>query len=136
MTAKALLHAAYEARIEINMLKRRRDQYMDVATGTSGFSETAIHSTDVKSKVESSAIRLVEICDRLDKQVAEYAQIIAQAEQLISSLERQKYRQILSLRYIEGKSWKAICEIMGYRDEKSAYRIHGWALEAAEKKSH
>lgn len=133
MTAKALLHEAYEARMEINTLMRRRDQYMAMATGTSGMSETAIRSSEVKSKVESSAIRLVEICDRLDRKVAEYAQIIAQAEQLISRIERSKYRQVLSLRYLEGKSWKAICEIMGYRDEKSAYRIHGWALAEAEK---
>ena len=134
MTAKALLHEAYEARMEISALMRRRDQYMAVATGTSGLSETAIRSSEVKSKVETSAIRLVEICDRLDREVAKYTQIIAQAEQLISRIDRSKYRQVLSLRYLEGKSWKAICEIMGYRDEKSAYRIHGWALDEAEKK--
>lgn len=135
MTAKTLLQEAYDARIEINSLMRRREQYMEIATGTSGFSETAIRSSEVKSKVESSAIKLVEICDKLDKEVAKYADIIAQAEQLISRLERRKYRQVLTLRYIEGKSWKAICEIMGYQDAKSAYRIHGWALEEAEKKS-
>ena len=135
MTAKALLQEAYEARIEINTLMRRRDQYMDIATGTSGLSETAIRSSEVKSKVENSAIRLVEICDRLDRKVEEYAQIIAQAEQLISRMEHRKYRQVLSLRYLEGKTWKSICEIMGYHDAKSAYRIHGWALQEAEKKS-
>ena len=133
MTAKEILQEAYDAGIEIDTLMRRRNQYMAIATGTAGMSETAIRSTEVKSKVEASAIKLVEICDKLDKKVAEYTQIISNAEQLISRLERRRYRQVLSLRYIERKSWRQICEIMGYSDIKSAYRVHGWALEAAEK---
>lgn len=109
---------------------------MEIATGTSGFSETAIRSSDVKSKVESSAIKLVEICNRLDREVDQYTEIITQAEDLISRIDNRRYRQVLTLRYIEGLSWKQVCSEMGYSDIKSAFRMHGWALAMAETKLH
>ena len=76
----------------------------------------------------------VELCEKIDRKAEQYAKAITDAETLISSLERPKYREVLTLRYIEGYQWRKICEIMGYRDEKSAYRLHGWALAEAETK--
>lgn len=136
MSAKSILTEAQEAKKELVLLKRRKDQYMDMATSISGTSENFIRSTDVHSRVENAALRLVEVCDRLEREAERYAEAISKAEALISSLDNSKYRQVLTLRYIEGCNWKKICEEMGYRDEKSAFRVHGWALQAADSKLH
>ena len=74
----------------------------------------------------------MELSDRLGNTAAEYAKLVSDAEGLISRLERQRHRQVLTLRYIEGRPWKAISDIMGYQDEKSVFRVHGWALKAAQ----
>lgn len=129
-----ILMSALDAKREIQTLNRRREQYMAIATGMSGFSETYVRSTNVHSNVENAAVKLVELCEKIDRKAEQYAKAITDAETLISSLERPKYREVLTLRYIEGYQWRKICEIMGYRDEKSAYRIHGWALAEAETK--
>ena len=134
MRAKNILINALVAKREIQSINRRRAQYMEMATGLSGFTDGHVKSSNVHSQVESAAIRLTELCEKLDNKAEQYAKDIADAEALIASLERPKYRQVLTLRYIEGQPWRVICAEMGYRDEKSAYRIHGWALAEADAK--
>ena len=133
MESREFFRQVYNAQMEIQLLRRRRDKYMDMATGMSGMSETNIRSSGTRSRVEAAAMQLVELSDRLDNAAEEYAARVREAETLISMLDRPKHRQVLTLRYIECRSWPEITEIMGYTDKKSAFRIHGWALVAAQK---
>lgn len=133
MESREFFRQVYNAQTEIQLLRRRRDKYMDMATGMSGMSETNIRSSGTRSRVEAAAMQLVELSDRLDNAAEEYAARVREAETLISMLDRPKHRQVLTLRYIECRSWPEITEIMGYTDKKSAFRIHGWALVAAQK---
>lgn len=132
MTSKEFFRRVWEAQKEISIINMRREKYLSIAVGMGGMSETGIHATGNKSKVELAALSLVELSDRLGNTAAEYAKLVSDAEGLISRLERQRHRQVLTLRYIEGRPWKAISDIMGYQDEKSVFRVHGWALKAAQ----
>ena len=64
--------------------------------------------------------------DELSKKEAEQFAI----EQAIESLSDTPERVVMRARYIEGKSWPAICREMQSRgySERSAYRLHGEAL--------
>lgn len=85
------------------------------------------------SKVEMAAVGMVDVMAQLQKQIDEYARIIQDAENLIARIPQEKYRQLLTLRYLAGMSWPSISDEMGYRDRNSVYRAHGYALIEAKK---
>lgn len=86
-----------------------------------------------QSRVELAAVGMVDIMAQLQRQIDDYAKIIHEAEDLISRIPQEKYRQLLTLRYLAGMSWPSISDEMGYRDRNSVYRAHGYALIAAKK---
>lgn len=133
MESRELFKRVYQAQQEIKLLESRRRKYIEMASAAAGMSETNIRSHSNKSKTEQIAMKLVELADRMGNAVAEYERLVQDAEGLISRLERPRHRQVLTLRYIECMSWSQINKIMGYEDEKSVFRVHGWALKAAQK---
>lgn len=86
-----------------------------------------------QSRVELAAVGMVDVLSQLQQQIDEYAKIISEAENLISRIPQEKYRQLLTLRYLAGMSWPSISDEMGYKDRNSVYRAHGYALIAARK---
>ena len=68
----------------------------------------------------------------LDEQIKYYTGVVARAEQVIRQIPQEKYRQILTLRYICGWSLKSISDELDYSDPNSIYRAHGYALSEAQ----
>ena len=68
----------------------------------------------------------------LEAQANEYLQTIRKAEAVIAKIPQERYREILNYRYLCGWSWRSISDELRYSDEKSVYRAHGYALEAAQ----
>ena len=62
-----------------------------------------------------------------------YCAMQEKARALIDALPNQRHRQVLTLRYLCGMSWPEITEEMGYSEEKSAFRVHGRALQVIKK---
>lgn len=133
MTAKEIFQDAMKAQKEIKLLNGRRAHYIEMATSLSGMSEVYIRSTEKRSRTEAAAIGLVEVADKLGEQGERYLAQVRNAEEIIARLEKPRHRQLLTLRYIEGLSWRSVSDEMGYKDPQSVYRVHGWALLAAEK---
>ena len=133
MDSKAFFRSVGEAREKLRLLQEERERYEQLATTLSGsMGETMIRSTDNHSRVESSAIRLAEITERIEAEADKYTQLLEQARSIIGEISTLRHRQVLTLRYLCGYSWTAIQERMGYSDKKSAFRVHGWALVAAQ----
>lgn len=66
----------------------------------------------------------------LEKLVKKEAQLLA-IERAIESLADPAERLVMRYRYIDGRSWRRVCDQMqakGY-SERQVYRLHGWALE-------
>lgn len=133
MTSKELFNRVFAAQQEIKLLERRRRKYIEMACSAAGMSETSVRSSGNKSRTEQAAMKLVELADRMGNTAAEYYKLVEDAEGLIARLDRPRHRQVLTLRYIECKGWREITRIMRYEDEKSVFRVHGWALRAAQK---
>ena len=85
------------------------------------------------SRVETAAIGTVDALADLEKQKRECMAIIARAEKIIGRMPHEKYRQILTYRYLCGWSFRSISDELGYNDPNSVYRSHGWALVEAQK---
>jgi len=85
------------------------------------------------SRVELSAIGNVDALADLEEQKKAYMAIIAQAERVIEQISQEKYRQILTYRYLCGWSFSSISDELGYSVSTSVYHAHGWALMAAQK---
>ena len=75
----------------------------------------------------------VSLADGLGEEAERYAELIRLAEQVLGRMQGTKYREMLTRRYILHESWAEISREMGYTDEKSVFRAHGWALVRAQK---
>ena len=130
MTAKEYFKNVLEAERELKRLAAAREHQMELATSITpqGEGEVVSHSRGA-GIVESSAVMLAMIGEELDQKTSKYAKLIRQAMGYIDQLKSIRERELLTLRYICAKPWKEVQTCMGYEEEKSLYRLHGWALE-------
>lgn len=135
MTAKMYLLSVQRAERELKILSSRRRHYMDLieAIGSNMAKAVVVKTSGGSSKTETAAIGLIEFTDKLAEKEKEYVALIQKAEKLIDSIKQDKFREVLKRRYLAGESWKTIRDEMGYKDEKSVFRCHGYALRELQK---
>ena len=133
MQVKEFLQSIRGAEREIKVLRAKQEHYLDMATSMGGMSESNIRNTNKRSRVETAAVELVVLADQAGDQAEALIRRLKAAEWLIAQVENPRYRQVLTLRYLAGKSWTVIAREMGYREEHNAHTTHGWALAAAQK---
>ena len=134
MKAKDYFRQIRSIERELKLLRARIRHYNDIGlsiTGGSMDSPVVSHSRG-SSRVETAAIGLYEAKSALERQVEEYVIRIREAEQMVGFLANERYRQILTLRYLAVWTWKSISDELGYRDPKSVYKAHGYALNAVQ----
>lgn len=135
MRAKDYFRNVLRAEKELKLLRAKIRHYEDIGysiTGGSIDSPVVSHSRG-SSRVEAAAMGIFDTTIALEKQAREYVQLIKQAETLITRIPQEKYRQILTLRYLAGWSFRSISDELNYSDPNSIYRAHGWALREAQK---
>lgn len=52
----------------------------------------------------------------------------------VDKVDDTRFKILLTLRYIDGRSWNYISDYMGY-DKRYIFKLHGWALQAFERYS-
>lgn len=122
-----------DAEHKIKSLRARREHYREMACGIAGMSETQIRTVDNRSRTETAALRLITVEEQLGEEAEQYTALIELAEALIRRIPQRRYRQVLELRYLQCLSWRTVSDEMDYADPKSVFRVHGWALAAAQK---
>lgn len=135
MTAKMYFQAVLEAEKELKLIRAKIRHYEDIGfsiTGGSLDAPVVCHSRGA-SRVEAAAMGIFDATRALEKQAADYIKTIQAAEKVISRIKQERYRQILTLRYLAGWSWRSISDELRYNDPKSVYRAHGFALKEAQK---
>lgn len=85
------------------------------------------------SRVEAAAVGNADATAILTAQINAYMAKHQEAQRLIDQIPQEKYRQILTYRYLCGWSFRSISDEVGYSDPNSIYRAHGWALAEAQK---
>lgn len=133
MQAKIFMMRVRQAEHELKLINQKRRHFVELA-GSIGVSASAVPSKPTgASRVEAAAVSIVDLTTELDVKAAEYTKLIRKAETLIEKIPQERYRQVLTLRYLTGWSWRSISDEMDYRDPKSVYRVHGWALRELQK---
>ena len=135
MRAKDFFRSVIRAERELMMLRAQIAHFRDVGTSISGGSMDGCVVTHSRtgSRVESAAMGIYDATKKLEDQAKEYSKVIVKAQKVISLIPQDKYRQILTLRYLSGWSFRSISDELRYNDPKSVYRAHGWALAAAQR---
>ena len=134
MRAKLYFMRIRNAERELKLIRAKIRHYQDLGysiTGGSLDSPVVSHSRGA-SRVETAAMGIYEATEALVEQETCYVSLIHQAEDLVASVANERYRQILTLRYLADWSWRSISDELGYKDPKSVYKAHGWALKAAQ----
>ena len=133
MTSKEFFLQVKKAETELKMLQARLRHYEDLGlSSTSNISASGGHQKG-NSRVEQAAIGIVDATKDLNDKIRHYSAIITRAEHVIGQIQQEKYRQILSYRYLSGWSFRSISDELKYSDPRSIYRAHGWALAEAQK---
>ena len=133
MTAKEFMSQVSKAEREMLLFSARRRHYEDLMSSIGANIGGGVHSQNVSSKTETAAVGLVFMTEQLTAKIEEYTALIKKAEELIGKLSQENFRRILTLRYLCAWSWRSIRDEMGYKDEKSVYRCHGYALRELQK---
>lgn len=102
--------------------------------GSFDYSKTKVDSSP-KNMQEERIIRLSEMIDKYEEEIAKDAKLVLEAETRIKTLSRSQYAQVLRYRYLddEYRCWEWIGMTMGYAAD-AARRIHREALTEFEEK--
>ena len=136
LRAKEYFHTVARAEREISLLQAKLRHYEDMGlsiSGTGGSGPSGGGKNRSYSKVEAVAVSVVDLTADLMSQLQRYKAIVTEAERIIKAIPQEKYRQILTYRYLCGWTFRSISDELRYSDPKSVYRAHGWALMEAQK---
>ena len=86
-----------------------------------------VQSSPTGSGVEDKAIALTALQKDLELKIIDYHEARAKIETQISALTDKRYRDILTLRYVDGMSLAGIADELGYTHVWTR-KLHGYAL--------
>lgn len=133
MKAKEYFQQVAAAERKLRILQAKLRHYEDLGlTITSHAGAVGGHQAGL-SRVELAAIGMVDSERYLTDQISGYLKQIKEAEAIIDRIPQEKYRQILTYRYLCGWSLSSISDELRYQDPNSIYRAHGWALAEAQR---
>ena len=134
MTAKEFMERVRKAESELLAISAKKRHYLDLIQAIGAkMSSTVVQGSNTSSKTETAALGLYEMTKLLEEKEKEYVEIVKKAEEALAKIKQEKFRDILTYRYLCRWSWKSIRDQMGYKDEKSVYRCHGYALKELQK---
>lgn len=132
MTAKEYFTKVSESERAMRVLRQKLAHFEDLGlTITSNTSAVGGRQAGA-SRVEKAAIGMVDTVADLKEQINAYKKLITEAQQIIDRIPQERYRRILTLKYLCDMSFKAVSDELRYTDPRSIYRAHGWALAEAQ----
>ena len=133
MKAKEFFRQVQRAESELKILNEKLRHYEDLGFSMGGASGVIGNKNRGSSRVELAACGAVDALMGLEDKRAAYMAIIARAEAVIDKIPQDKYRKLLTYRYLCQWSFRSISDELHYNDPNSIYRAHGWALAEAQK---
>jgi len=133
MGGKEYFRRVIIAEKELYLIRQQREHIREMALGIHGMSQGTVRSSARRSRVEEACVRLADLEDDLNEREANYVRTVEEAKNVIDRIRQPRFREVLTLRYLCGHSWRTVSDEMDYSDPKSVFRVHGLALTAAEK---
>jgi hypothetical protein len=121
------------------LIKSRQEQLarmesLSVSAGTSVFSESGVRvSRDPSkgSKLDNQVSEIVDLKDSIRLQLAKMVELRKEVSGVISKINNLTLEFILEERYLNCKSWDAICDQTGYSKDY-IWRLHRKALDSCQ----
>ena len=82
-----------------------------------------------RSKIEESVCKITDIENALKKDMNELIELKETAMRIIDRIDEPEYRFLLIQRYLYGKKWDDVAEVMGYSYGHLVHRMHPRAIE-------
>lgn len=109
---------------EIRVLRQRAE-----GMNGSGINDMPRTVSPDRSKMEGTVFKIMALEQEIQETQREYDALLADMEARIKAVDDADYRDLLSKRYLEFKSWNMIAAEM-FICKRQAYYIHKKALEA------
>lgn len=130
MTAKEYLWRVRDAERELKQLELAYTQARADILHLKGIAYDADKVTGGKiGDISDAIISLEGYAQRLSAKWDELINLRETAKKLIDTLKDGRYREVLTLRYLDGKSWEQVAVTMGYT-YRGVTGLHGKALKA------
>lgn len=129
MTAKEYLSRAYniDKRIEANYEEIQRLRAI-AERATSTYSAVRVSGTDRRSKLEFAIERIDELERKILDDTNDLVTVRRDIRDAINHIAAPEQRQLLQLRYLNGKRWEEIATTMNY-SLRRVHSIHSKALQ-------
>lgn len=133
MTVKEWLNKGRKLDIELKQLREERKQALDLACSCTSCPNDEKVQTSTKNTSDGKFAAYTEYSAMIDKKEFELLVYKSRMHNLINRLDNPTYRTLLSLRYINCKTWEQIAEDMHYSYVHIVHRLHPMALNEVNK---
>ncbi|MCQ2173300.1 MAG: hypothetical protein MJZ17_11240 [Bacteroidales bacterium] len=132
MTAKEYLMQYRKSMNRINELTVHIEELRAICNKITPKYGTGGGTTAASDKLGAAVAKLVDAEDDAVMEITQLRQTLTAVQKVISSVQNDRYRNLLYRRYICGNTWEQIAVSMHYTYRNITY-LHGKALLAAEK---
>ena len=133
MTVKEWLNKGRKLDIELKQLREERTQALDLACSCTSCPSNEKVQTSTKNTSDGKFAAYTEYSAMINKKEFELLVYKSRMHNLINRLDNPTYRTLLSLRYINCKTWEQIAEDMHYSYVHIVHRLHPMALNEVNK---
>ncbi len=91
------------------------------------------HNGNTTDKVGRTVAKIVDLEREIDREVDELVEMRKEIEETISKIEDERFKTLLTMRYINGYKWEKIALEMHYSYSSITYYLHPRALREVEK---
>ena len=130
MTKRELSQLYYLNR-EIELEKQRLSELKQAATGITSRITGLPHVGKISDKT-ALAGAIADCADLIERKLAQAVEEYGRLSAYIAGIEDSEMRQIMRLRYIDGKSWTAVAFAVGEYDESLVRKKHNRFLKSSE----
>lgn len=112
----------------------RAEKYREMAMQATGRTDALRTSgTSNRSKVEKYILELWDVHNELQQEISRLMKMSREAEKRILSLEDDRYRAVLELRYLCGLTWEEITKKLNFT-LRWTHKLHKAAVESLQEK--
>jgi DNA-directed RNA polymerase specialized sigma subunit len=134
MTAKEYLQQYRNADREINAKLDQIRRLRELATKTTSVFNPDKVQTSSENKIEGIVQKIVDMEREIDADIDQLNEVKKQVQGTIQDLPDHRQRDILYMRYLNGKRWEEIAVILNY-DFRYVLKLHGQALYEIKKRT-
>lgn len=132
MTAREYLGQLWELDRKIQRCMRQVEELKLAAMGTSAMTaEERVQTSRKNDRVLSTVGQYVDLQQRIETMIAQYMEKKTEILGQILDVKDDRYEEILFMRYVQGKSFDAIADELGYT-YKWISHLHSQALKEFE----